>query len=665
LKRLACVWMVTSAFLLLVVLAGPAVAEAPRVLQVTDVVQRTATPTPPSGPTPTGLGWRANVRYISYATSGEGSIVRVHVSERVDEPIRLSHYDLIVDGLSGTKPEYGPDAAEFAPIPAGQWTVSLPNLGVSVEIQADGYNLIEVEFVPVAATEATETAQAAATATPTPVPATPTPAATSTATSTPTPAMQWVGAVLRHDRSQVGQVFAAVAVRINGRRDLPVRLTSGDTTLTCNTGTKPEYGDYACEFGGLSPGTYSVQAEGLEPTVPLMVGQGDFVLVEFREEPIPPGPTVWLGHVVRNSSQPWPGNGVSSAIAVRVEGRRGQVVSLRSVAGWEAFCDTGTKPEYGDYACEFGGLWPGVYTVSPVDIPAEVRLYVDGVGFAEVAFESFLATATPSPTPTRFMGAGASPVQTPTPTPTTPSPTSTAAPTSTAPIVSPTSTSPRPPVTLTPTQTLTPTLSPTPAQGWVGHVVQDEPLGGVGTIVVHVLGLKDQPVVLSSGPWSVRGLSGSKPEYGDYAVEFGGLHQGEYNVQLEGLGASLPVQLGAGAFLVVEFRFDTLPTPTPTPQSGVWVGAVTQNTSGNGYSGAWSTLTIKVPGSEGLPVMIDSGGGFTTTCVTGSKPEYGPGACQVGGLWPGTYRVTPEGLGPSVDVWLDGQGSATVEFWIR
>jgi hypothetical protein len=665
LKHLAFVCVVLFSISLLFVLAGPAVAESPSPLQATDVIRRTATSTPPSSPTATSLGWQGGVRYTPYATSGGGSIVRVRVFERVDEPITLSQYDVILNGISGTKPEYGPDVAEFAPVTAGQWTVALPNLGTSVEIQADGYNLIEVEFAPVAAAEVTTTAQAEATATPTPVPATPIPAATSTPTSTPLPKLQWIGAVLRHDTSQVGQLFAAVAVRINGQPDLPVMLTSGDTTLTCNTGTKPEYGDYACEFGGLAPGTYSVHAQGLEPVVPLMVGQGDFVLVEFREEPIPPGPTVWLGQVVRNSSQPWPGNGVSSAIAVRVEGRRGQVVSLRSVAGWEAFCDTGTKPEYGEYACEFGGLWPGVYTVSPVGIPAEVRLYVDGVGFAEVAFESSVVTATPSPTPTRWMGAGASPVRTPTPSPTTPSVASTATSAPTPRLVSPTATRPRPPATVTATSTLTPTLSPTPAQGWVGRVVQDEPLGGVGTIVVRVLGLKDQPVVLSSGPWSVRGLSGSKPEYGEYAVEFGGLHEGEYSVELEGLGASLPVRLGSGAFMLVEFRFDVLPTPTPTPQSGVWVGAVTQNTSGNDYSGAWSTLIIKIPGSEGLPVTVDSGGGFTVTCMTGSKPEYGPGACQLGGLWPGTYHVTPEGLGPSVDVWLDGQGSATVEFWIR
>jgi hypothetical protein len=475
--------------------------------------------------------------------------------------------------------------------------------------------------------------------------------------------MQWMGWVLRHDKPYQGKVFAAIAVRVNDQQNVPVTLTSGDTVLTCTTGSKPEYGNYACEFGGLSPGTYYISVRDLEPLVPVMVGQGDFVLVEYRQEPSPPGPVVWRGRVVRNTSQPWPGNGVSSAIAVRVEGRRGQVVSLRSVGGWEAFCDTGTKPEYGDYACEFGGLWPGVYTLSPVGIPAEIRLYVDGVGFAEVAFESFLATATPVPTPTRIIGAGAYPARTPTATlRATRTPTVTRTPTRSARTATPTRTRPRPTATATPTSTGTPT--PTPARGWVGRVVQDDAGVGVGTIVVRVLGLADHPVILRSGAWSVRGLTGSKPEYGEHAVEFGGLNQGDFSVELAGLDASLPVHLRSGGFLLVEFRFDVLPTPTPTPRPGVWVGAVTRNTSGDAPAGAWSTIIAKVPGVDGLNVTIESGN-FSTTCFTGTKPEHGPGACDVGGLWPGTYRVTPQGLGPSVDVWLDGAGSATVEFWIR
>jgi hypothetical protein len=196
-------------------------------------------------------------------------------------------------------------------------------------------------------------------------------------------------------------------------------------------------------------------------------------------------------------------------------------------------------------------------------------------------------------------------------------------------------------------------------------VAQDDPGVGVGTIAVRVLGLKDHPVVLKSGAWSTRALTGSKPEYGQYAAEFGSLGAGDYTVELEGLSTPLPVRLQPGGFLLVEFRHDVLPTATPTPQRGIWVGAVTRNTSSDqARSGAWSTLIVKVPGTDGLIVHLDTDA-FQTTCITGTKPEYGSGACEVGGLWPGLYRVTPQGLGPYVDVWLDGLGSATVEFWIQ
>jgi hypothetical protein len=796
LRRFALIAGLALAAWLLVRLSAPAAAEVTLVQQATDTIRRTPTRPRPPTMTPTSapaadLGWRGQIASNTpNATSGNGSIVRVRVSEQAQETITLTRYDTTLTGLSGTKPEFGPDVAEFAPVPAGRWTVSVPRLGASIEIDADGYNLVVVEFLPNTATEATIAAGEPPTPTPlsgqlwegrvltstggpllsgailrvtvqgqtglairvaapdgsfatdnatgakeelgpytaefaplthgryvitpsglnsslavdlneystvdvefrpvaplpsptasaqpppgtnppsdTPTPRPPRP--TRTPTSTPTPQMQWVGAVVRHDRSPQGIVFGTIAVRVNGLRDLPVTLTSGPTTLTCNTGTKAEYGDYACEFGGLSPGTYTVGAQGLEPVIPIMIGKGDFALVEFRQETVPPEPLAWLGRVVRNSSQPWPGKSLFSAIAVQVEGRRGQVVALRAKDGWETFCDTGTKPEYGAYACEFGGLWPGVYTLSPVGIPAQVSLYMDGVGFAEVAFESFMATATPAPTPTRVIGAGALPVSTPTPSPSAQSPlgTATLLPTRTATrsaqAATPGATRPRP--TPTPTETSTPTPTPTPARGWVGSVVQDDVRPGVAvsSIVVRVLGRGGQPVILRSGAWSTRGLSGTKPEYGENAVEFGGVGAGDFSVELEGLGAVLPVHLRQGGFMVIEFRYDVLPTATPTPQHGIWVGAVTSNTSGpQAASGVASIIIVKIPGVNNSPVAITTDG-FATSCVTGAKPEYGPGACDVGGLWPGTYRVTPQGLGLSVDVWVDGRGSATVEFWVQ
>ena len=680
-KRFTFIIGLTLAVLLLVGLAGPAAADEDRVQQATDTLRRT--PTPTAAPA-TLLGWRGQiVSNTPFATSGNGSIVRVSVFERVDEPIALTRYDTTLSGLSGTKPEYGLYAAEFAPVPAGRWLVSLPRLGASVEIEADGYNLVVVEFAPYTAAEATISAQTE-----------PTP--------TPIGGTRWEGRVLNVSEGP-SLAGAILRVTVQGQTGHAVGVSAPDGRFATQgaTGTKEELGPYTAEFAPLTAGRYIITPAGLGTSLTIDLKPYTTVVVEFRPvaggpqpsatltsvpgtplptprppkpTPVPHTPTLtptsisartpqpkWGGRVVRNSSRPWPGTSFLSAIAVRVGGPRGQAVLLRATGGWETFCDTVARSQVGNYACEFGGLWPGVYTVSPVGIPAQVSLYMDGVGFAEVAFESLVATATPSPTPTRLMGAGAAPASTPTPTRTA-TMTVTRTPTRSALTATPT------PPQLHPTATVTPTFTPapTPARGWVGRVTQDDAGPGIiGSIVVRVLGLKDQPIILRSGAWSTRGVSGTKPEYGDDAAEFGGLNQGDFTVELEGLNAALPVHLRPGGFLLVEFRYDLLPTPTPTPQRGVWVGAVTGNTSGDDVAtGVWSTIIVKIPGVDSLPVVIGSGG-FATTCITGTKPEYGPGACQVGGLWPGTYRVTPQGLGPSVDVWVDGQGSATVEFWVQ
>ena len=77
-----------------------------------------------------------------------------------------------------------------------------------------------------------------------------------------------------------------------------------------------------------------------------------------------------------------------------------------------------------------------------------------------------------------------------------------------------------------------------------------------GAIGVRAAGLKDHPVILRSGGWqSPVQLTGTKPELGEYATEFGGLAQGEYIVELVDL-AKLKVALGPDQFLLVEFRYD-------------------------------------------------------------------------------------------------------------
>ena len=54
--------------------------------------------------------------------------------------------------------------------------------------------------------------------------------------------------------------------------------------------------------------------------------------------------------------------------------------------GWGAQAITGTKPEYGQYACEFGGLRPGTYTITPKNLGVSTQVTMDGWGWAMVRF---------------------------------------------------------------------------------------------------------------------------------------------------------------------------------------------------------------------------------------------------------------------------------------
>jgi hypothetical protein len=90
--------------------------------------------------------------------------------------------------------------------------------------------------------------------------------------------------------------------------------------------------------------------------------------------------------VVSNTSYQQVGTGVSSVIVVRVLKRPGTWVDITGGGGWNSSCVTGTKPEYGPSACEFGGLWPGTYTLRPEGADAEVVVQMDGLGMAIVEF---------------------------------------------------------------------------------------------------------------------------------------------------------------------------------------------------------------------------------------------------------------------------------------
>lgn len=666
---------------------GPAVAA-----QSTGDVLPTRTPTPAAAapPAATATATPALIRTVWVgrlvsntlgATQGQGSIFRVSIEGRPGALIELRADDQLITGQAGSKPEYGPHAAEFAPVTAGTWTVSAPDTGASIQVAADNYNLAVIEFVQIPEAEATQ-------------------AALPNPTSTPLGGQLWAGQVAQ-ETPGIGSPFARLLVQVTGRSGQPVRLaTFTEVINTANTGQKPELGPDVVEFAGLSPGRYIVEPLGLnsslevelkanietrvefepqaptptplpaEPTatpfptqIPLalpptatatatgtpaptftlvpsststplpsptpvsrwlgrvaerhspagatpvlkvqvlgiegvpvrlrslaapggerrcITGQGaagqdacifenpapgqyitapeglglslpvtvpgnENITVLFGQETYPAGVTGWQARLVKNSNSARATGRADSLITARVLGQPGQVVALRSVRGEERFCEVEPNPVLGGPVCEFGELLPGVYQVEALNTGASLRLFVDGLGRAEVEFSPSATSVTEAlgHVPSQA-GHGAQP-----------SPTAEAAATPT-PTAAATATPLPPRPTATPTATVTPT--PTTALAWQGRIVQvtDEVAGAIG---VRAAGLKDHPVILRSGGWqSPAQLTGTKPELGEYAVEFGGLAQGTYIVELVNL-AEFTVNLGPGQFVLVEFRYEAVANP--------------------------------------------------------------------------------------------------------
>lgn len=643
----------------------------------------TPVPQPTLSPTPVPKVWigRLVSNTLGY-TTGEGSIFRVKVEGMIGTKIELRSGNAFITAESGTKPEYGPYTAEFAPVTAGDWNVSVPALGVSIQVVADNYNLAVIEFAQVPVPEATQIVLPTPTATPiggqiwsgrlvsqvqwsgspfarlliqvvgrsnqavrlstlsqvintadtgqkpdeigpdtvefagltpgkyiieplglnarfdvelkpntetrvefqpqaipptptdtltplpptttpTPAPPPPTPIPTATlvptetplptATATPiptetplpspTPVTRWLGAIA--GRTSTDDDTSAIAVKVAGIEGLPVQLRAsggaGGVERRCTTGQAGAEPD-GCLFENLKPGQYFISPEGLGRSLPVTVMEHERVAVAFDLEVLPPGMTGWEARLSQNDNgiqASWQSEGI---IRVRIAGRTGQVAALRSARGTERYCEVAANPLLGGLVCEFGQLAPGVYLVEALHTGAGLRLFVDGRSTAEVEFSpsatyATLALAQQPP----VVGQGAQPRRTPT---------ATAAATATA-------TQPAVVIRPNPTATVTPrpTSTPTPAFAWQGRIVQTQE-GVVGTIAVRAAGLKDHPVVIRSGPWqSQPQLTGDKPEWGEYATEFGALATGEYIIELVDL-AEMTVNLGPGQFMLVEFRYD-------------------------------------------------------------------------------------------------------------
>jgi len=114
------------------------------------------------------------------------------------------------------------------------------------------------------------------------------------------------------------------------------------------------------------------------------------------------------------------------------------------------------------------------------------------------------------------------------------------------------------------------------------------------------------------------------------------------------------------------------PTPYPTPPSLagtppavtiVWEGRIISSDCGTADTREFrSILRVSVVGKKDLPVTVTALGWKGVTGRTGTKPEYGEYAVEFAPFKWGYYTVTPEGLGTSVQVLLDGRCTAYIEF---
>jgi len=141
---------------------------------------------------------------------------------------------------------------------------------------------------------------------------------------------------------------------------------------------------------------------------------------------------------------------------------------------------------------------------------------------------------------------------------------------------------------------------------------------------------------------------------------------GLYNVFIQGQPTRIALaEVHGGHRPLVEFRKKQV-----TPEMGAvvatasgtnWVANVVENSSGEKPLGVASILVVRT-GMNDQVIRVKAAPSFETTCTTGTKPEHGPGACDIGGLSAGTYQVILEGVGVGIEIFLDGLGTATVEF---
>ncbi|NOZ05860.1 MAG: hypothetical protein GXP41_05845 [Chloroflexi bacterium] len=141
----------------------------------------------------------------------------------------------------------------------------------------------------------------------------------------------------------------------------------------------------------------------------------------------------------------------------------------------------------------------------------------------------------------------------------------------------------------------------------------------------------------------------------DETYRFENLAAGNYTVWVVGTNLSQANLQANGV--------DDLAVPDIELPPSSWAVAITENTSGSVPTNASrSIIVVSVIDQPALPVRLFTSYWTGTVNRTGTKPEYGPFACEFAPLQAGEYTIEPEGLGIRRTVWVDGIGRAQLEF---
>lgn len=395
--------------------------------------------------------------------------------------------------------------------------------------------------------------------------------------------------------------------------------------------------DETYAFEGVPAGTYRVAVLGTE-AVRLGVEVDGVHAVEVNFDLREEAPPAWTYTV--EDAGPGPGFGV---IRCRVQGMTDLAVRLWA-EGWSGDVRrTGTKPEYGPDVCEFAPLNPGTYFLEPDGLGVRATVPMEANRVVWVTFRQ-VEQPVPEPAPANSIleglvenGAGRE-------------------------------------VRLTGPVERRETVGEderfrfeglpagTYALEVVGTDVRREGIALDGTNRVEVR-LKVPVPRQSTVRGSVFDGAGQRVQLigpegtlettvaEDETFAFTGLPPGVYTVRLPDVGVEQG-DIHLDGMNTVELRL------TVPPQETGWVFTVEDGGTGPGFG----VVRCEVRGRVDHPVRLWTRGWEGLVRRTGSKPEYGPYACEFAPLGSGTYFIEPEGLGVRAQVLVDGQRVVWVRF---